>query len=50
MSFVSQNESVKPVQIDYTYNSEHYKKCTYTRDSKPEKDPFEDKRIKGEWL
>ena len=50
MSCVSQNESVKPVQIDYTYTKEHCKKCSYTRDSKPQKDPFEDKRIKGEWL
>lgn len=50
MSFFSQNESVKPVQIDYTYNSEHHKKCTYTRDQKPDKDPFDCKSLKGEWL
>lgn len=50
MLCVSQNESLKPVQIDYTYNKEHDKKCSYTRDSKPKKDPFEDKRIKGKWL
>ena len=41
------DETVKPVKVDY---SSTCVKCTYTRDSKPAKDPFEEKKLKGEWL
>ncbi len=48
MLYRSQSESVKPVEIDYSTGQA--KKCTYTRDQKPEKDPFDCKSLKGEWL
>lgn len=41
------DENVTPIKVDY---SSTCIKCTYTRDSKPAKDPFEDKRLKGEWI
>lgn len=50
MLYRSQSESVKPVEIDYSYGKNSNRKCTYTRDQKPEKDPFDCKSLKGEWL
>lgn len=47
MLYRSQQESVKPIAIDYSCNP---KKCTYSRDKKPAKDPFDEKSLKGEWL
>lgn len=47
MLYRSSEESVKPIEIDYSCNA---KKCTYSRDEKPAKDPFDEKRLKGEWL
>lgn len=41
------DEKVTPIKVDY---SSTCIKCTYKRDTKPAKDPFEDSRIKGEWL
>ena len=40
-------EFVKPIRIDYSNNS---RKCTYERDSKPDKDPFKDKFLKKKFL
>ena len=47
MLYRSQQESVKPIEIDYSHNP---KKCTYSRDEKLAKDPFDEKKLKGEWL
>lgn len=40
-------EHVKVLQVDYSRNC---KPCTYTRDSKPAKDPFAEKSLKGRYL
>jgi hypothetical protein len=40
-------EYVKPLRVDY---SNKVSKCTYERDSKPDKDPFKDKSLKKQFL
>lgn len=44
MLFGEKHEHVKVLQVDYSRNC---KPCTYTRDSKPAKDPFAEKSLKG---
>lgn len=47
MLYRSNEDNVKPIKIDY---STRPTKCTYSRDTKPKKDPFDEKRLKGEWI
>lgn len=47
MLFGEKQEHVKVLQVDYSRN---FKPCTYTRDSKPAKDPFAEKSLKGRYL